>query len=259
MIGGGTREVSGICNYGTASALVAEERLEVLSSKMSELAEPEPCGRKWRAVVGESQLREVEVPLCCPKVQSGEVCCGAESWDNVKIVLSLVWTLDFYSMLLFHVDTNSTSRGDMGCIKHNYVAVGWGKDLGSQVVSPQSYWWEGRAWGMDESCRSTLNCTAGTENGELTFMTLMCPLFEDKELLGRDEIHVKKWSKSCVSAMPRRIHDCFRSAAVMQEIQSSDLCLADAGSRTVSRSDGWEMTTHDQVRNWWTRHSCHRV
>ena len=91
-------------------------------------------------VVGDSLLREMEAPICCPNMLSGEVCCGAEIWDDVESVLSLVWASDFYSLLLFHVDTNDTARGDVERIKHDYIAVGRVKDTGAQVVSSQSYW-----------------------------------------------------------------------------------------------------------------------
>lgn len=88
-------------------------------------------------VVGDSLLGEVEAPICCPSMLSGEVCWGAEIWDDV---LSLVWASDFYSLLLFHVDAKYTARGDVEHIKHDYIAVGQVKDIGAWVVSPQSYW-----------------------------------------------------------------------------------------------------------------------
>lgn len=74
-------------------------------------------------------------PICCPNVLSGEVCGGAEIWEGAESILSLVWASDFYSLLLFHVVTNDTV---MECIKHDFV-VGRVKDIGVQVVFPQSY------------------------------------------------------------------------------------------------------------------------
>ena len=158
------------------SALVAGEGLEALSSKAPELAEPEPRRRKQRVTaVGDSLLREMAAPVCRPNMLPGEVRWGADVWDEVESVLSLVCALDFYSLLL----TNSAARGGVEPVRLGYIAAGWVKDVDAQVVSPQYCWWEGRAWRVDGSCRSTTGCTAVAENRELAFVTMGYLLFED--------------------------------------------------------------------------------
>lgn len=60
-------------------------------------------------VAGDSLLRGMEAPICCPSMLPGEVCQGAEIWGDAGGVLSLLWASDFYSLLLFHVVTNDTA------------------------------------------------------------------------------------------------------------------------------------------------------
>lgn len=42
----------------------------------------------------------------------------------MKRLLRLVWPSDYYALLLFHVGTNKTARGDLEQVKHECRALG---------------------------------------------------------------------------------------------------------------------------------------
>lgn len=44
-------------------------------------------------------------------------------WDVVEQLISLVWTSDYYALLLFHIGTNETAM-DLEYIKCDYRALG---------------------------------------------------------------------------------------------------------------------------------------
>ena len=65
----------------------------------------------------------MKAPIYQPDLLSGEVCCllGAQGW---VVMGRLFPSSDYYSLLLFHLDTNDTVGSDLGNIKHDYMALG---------------------------------------------------------------------------------------------------------------------------------------
>lgn len=83
---------------------VAAPWLRALSSEALEPAEPEPCGKKWWVIVlGDSALVRNANPHLLTWL--AEVCCllGAQERDVVE---GLFQSSDYYSLLLFHLNTS---------------------------------------------------------------------------------------------------------------------------------------------------------
>lgn len=51
-------------------------------------------------------------------------------------LLRLVWPLDYYLLLLIHVGTNNTARGDLEYIESNYRALGTKVKDTSGILKP---------------------------------------------------------------------------------------------------------------------------
>lgn len=93
--------------------------------------------RKWQVVMGHSLLWGTEAPVCQPDQTSRETWClpRARIQDVVEELLKLVWPSDYYHLLLFHMGTNNTARGNLDYIKCDYRALGAVvKGMGTQVA-----------------------------------------------------------------------------------------------------------------------------
>lgn len=82
----------------------------------------------------------------------------------VERLLRLVWPLDYYLLLLIHVGTNNTARGDLEYIESNYRALGTKVKDTSGILKP--------TWGVDAFCELTAGCMAGVAGSTLVFMTV---------------------------------------------------------------------------------------
>lgn len=65
---------------------------------------------------------------------SRDVCCLTDIWiqDAVDRLPRFVWSADCFPLLLFHVGTNDTGRGNLECSKHDYITL---ESIGAQVAS----------------------------------------------------------------------------------------------------------------------------
>lgn len=85
----------------------------------------------------DSLLQGTETPICLSDSFSVEVCCllGACIWDIVERVPKLVQPSDYCPLLLFHVSTSSTARGDLESLKCDYMGPeAMVKGIRAQVV-----------------------------------------------------------------------------------------------------------------------------
>jgi len=102
---------------------------------------------------------------------------------------------DCYPLLLFHGGTNNV-RGDPEHIKHECMDPGVvAKGTGTKAVSPQS---RQRGKGLEEEW---VDLTGQQAVAQLVSIRKIClqdfgSLFDDRELLGRDGIHMTKWGKN---------------------------------------------------------------
>lgn len=140
-----------------------------------------------------SPLQVLEAPLsACLKV-SREVFCFLGTWiqDIVQRLLRFVQPSVYPPLLFFHMDTNSTARGHLVCIKHAYMALGTrGRGIGSQVAF--SFFLLTR-----ENCLRRTAWILWINNQlqswcqqQLFRFKKLRTLFEDQDLLGRDRIHL---------------------------------------------------------------------
>lgn len=74
-------------------------------------------------VMRDSLLQGTEAPVWQPDSFSVEVCClmGARIWDVGERLTKLVQPSDCCSLMLLHVSTSDTARGDLESLKHNYM------------------------------------------------------------------------------------------------------------------------------------------
>jgi len=88
-------------------------------------------------VVGDSLLRGTEAAVCRPDLTAREVCClpGARIKDVTDRLPRLFRPADYYPLLIIHVGTNDTTRGDFATICRDFEDLGREvKKLGAQVV-----------------------------------------------------------------------------------------------------------------------------
>ncbi|PKU33654.1 zinc finger swim domain-containing protein 6- hypothetical protein [Limosa lapponica baueri] len=77
----------------------------------------------------------MEIPICQPDLSSKEVCCLLGAWIQDAVARQSRLDRLYSPLLLFHVGTNDTARGDPESIKHDYVALGaMVKGIEAQVV-----------------------------------------------------------------------------------------------------------------------------
>lgn len=122
--------------YETLTAVVTHE--QGLQGKTLPAAHSGYLKKKWWVlVVGNSQLRVTEAPVCWPDRESHEVYCllGAKIWNIAKRVPQLVRSTGYYLLLLIHVGTNDTSGHNLGRIKEDYKSLEVQvKNIGTQVM-----------------------------------------------------------------------------------------------------------------------------
>jgi len=77
-------------------------------------------------VVGDSQLRETEGPICRADPPLREVCClpGAQVKDIARKLPRLVRPSDYYPLLLFHVGADEVAVSSPRVIKKEFKARG---------------------------------------------------------------------------------------------------------------------------------------
>ena len=82
-------------------------------------------------VVDDSLLQGTEAPIC--SLGRFVACQGLRS--GTERLLMLVWPSEYYPLLLFHVCTDDTARGNLEYIKSDYMNLGMRvKGMGAQVV-----------------------------------------------------------------------------------------------------------------------------
>ena len=93
--------------------------------------------KQWVLVIGDSLLKEAERPICRPNPLHKEVCCllGAQVKDVRKKLPSLVWSTEYYPLLLFQVGSDDLGRTSLRTLKKDFRALGRQvKGSGAQVV-----------------------------------------------------------------------------------------------------------------------------
>jgi len=88
-------------------------------------------------VVGDSQLRGTEGPICWADPSLREVCClpGARVKDIARKLPRLVRPSDYYPLLLFHVGADKVAVNSPKAIKKEFKALGrLVKESGAQVI-----------------------------------------------------------------------------------------------------------------------------
>lgn len=75
--------------------------------------------------VGDHLLQGMEATICWSDLLSRDVCCLTGIWiqDTVERLPRLFWSSDYFPLLLFHVGTNDTVRGNLECRKHDYIIL----------------------------------------------------------------------------------------------------------------------------------------
>ncbi|KAJ7415109.1 hypothetical protein BTVI_39404 [Pitangus sulphuratus] len=77
----------------------------------------------------------MEIPICQPDLSSNKVCCLLGAWIQDAVARESRLDRLYYPLLLFHMGTNDTARGDLESIKRDYVALGaMVKGMEAQVV-----------------------------------------------------------------------------------------------------------------------------
>uniref|UniRef100_A0A8B9G7H1 Uncharacterized protein n=1 Tax=Amazona collaria TaxID=241587 RepID=A0A8B9G7H1_9PSIT len=91
----------------------------------------------WAVVVGDSNLKGTEAPICQPDPVSREVCClpGAQIRDVAEKLPALVSPTDYYPLLVMHVDATDIDSSSSKSIKKDYMALGEVvRGSGAQIV-----------------------------------------------------------------------------------------------------------------------------
>ena len=146
---------------------------------------------------GDSLLRGTAAPICQPDREACEVCClpGAKVRDVTERVPQLVKSTDYYPLLLSHVDTNDTARGNLGRIKEDFKALGMqAKSIGAQVIF--SILPAGRMGAARNRCIMNINSWLRgwcCHEGFCFYDKGM--FFNDNNLLGRDGNHLSRRGK----------------------------------------------------------------
>uniref|UniRef100_A0A8C8RI01 C2H2-type domain-containing protein n=1 Tax=Pelusios castaneus TaxID=367368 RepID=A0A8C8RI01_9SAUR len=158
-----------------------------------------PRRKRRVVVVGDSLLRGMEAPICRPDKASREVCClpGARIRDVTEGLSRIIRPSDYYPMLLIHVGTNDTARGDPLQIKGDYRALGARvKEFGAQVVFSSILPVKGRGPSRDR-CILEVNAWLRRWCYQEGFGFLdHGMLFQEEGLLGRDGLHLSRKGKS---------------------------------------------------------------